>query len=489
MTGLRRSFRLKIALLVAGLCGLVLLAFGGHVLHALEIHARSRLDAGVESIARHHLRFVRQARFGMSGRPPPPPAAFYGEEFYRAGVWALRNGRTLFRSPDWPGAVALQDLPPPVQDRPPPPMAPPGRRIGPPPPPPPPRAPRFRTVFKEGRAWRVGALVDQGVVVCVAIDLVAFHRILLKTRNLVVLALPLSLLIGALGAWWLAGRALRPIEDITRAAEGITASRLSQRIPETTVDHEFASLVKVLNEMLERLEQSFSQAERFSADASHELRTPLTIARGNLEIALTEVPANGPGERALIVQLEELQRLEGLVNRLMLLSRADRGRLLPQTTPFDMSALVQDGLEDAQALAENQLRVSGSIAPGIKVDGDETLIERALRNLLTNATKYNRPLGEVEVALTLAGESVELRISSTGPAIVGEHRERIFDRFFRVDPSRNRSIEGSGLGLSLALEIARAHGGALHLDDADIEAGGTEAWNTFVLTLPAIRGQ
>jgi heavy metal sensor kinase len=309
------------------------------------------------------------------------------------------------------------------------------------------------------------------------LNLDRFNAEMDRARNAFLVALPSALGLIAAGGWLLARRALRPVATLTRTAERITARGLDQRIPPSEDDAEFVRLIGVFNQMLDRLEKSFHQAVRFSADAAHELKTPLTILQGELEQALHAAPAGSPQQQTLNRLLEEVQRLKSIMRKLLLLSLADSGQLKLTLEPMDLSAALESVCEDTQILAP-RLSVEPDITPGIRVNADRDLLRQVVQNLTGNAIKYNRKDGTIRFWLREDGPAVLLTIANTGKSIPSSERERIFDRFYRADPSRNRKIEGVGLGLSLAREIARAHHGDLRLDDSQ------DGIISFTLALP-----
>lgn len=294
------------------------------------------------------------------------------------------------------------------------------------------------------------------------------------------LSLPIVLVVAAVGGWWVAGRALAPLRELTTAAETIRAGHLDRRMPAAPADDEIRRLADVVNAMLGRLEQSFEQAQRFAADASHELRTPLTIMHGEIE-RLLRTPALDPAHEEKLISLqEEIGRLDRITEHLLLLARFDTGKVEMRSERVDFSALVGAVCEDAELLAEaHDIELSTAIAPGVGLKGDDAHLRRAVLTLLDNAVRYNQPRGKVDCALELHAAGVRLRVRNTGPGIRASDREQVFQRFFRADAARSRG--GHGLGLSLAREIAHAHGGNLEL--APDEADG---WTEFALTLPRL---
>jgi heavy metal sensor kinase len=288
-----------------------------------------------------------------------------------------------------------------------------------------------------------------------------------RMRNIFLITLPLALLLVGGGGWLVAGRALRPLRRIRQMAEQVTARGLDQRIPVAAEDPEIAGLVQVLNGMMDRLEASFNQATRFSADASHELKTPLAIMQGELENALhTEEPGSSQ-QQVFSNLLEETQRIKTITRGLLLLAQADAGRLKVALEDVDLSASLEGMVEDARILAaDSNLRFDLKIQPGLWVEADRTLLQMAIRNLLGNAVKYNEPGGSVGVTLAADNGQARLTLCNTGAGVPAVDQPRIFDRFYRVRGSQSGSTEGLGLGLSLAREIVHAHQGEVALKES-----------------------
>jgi len=258
----------------------------------------------------------------------------------------------------------------------------------------------------------------------------------------------------------------------------VTARGLDQRIEAHGADAEFARLITVFNAMLDRLERSFYQATRFSADAAHELRTPLTILQSQLEEAL-KAAEEGSGEQGRYAELlEEVCRLRSIVQSLLLLSRADAGQLRLDLAPTNLTQMAESLADDVRILAPD-LTVSADLAEDVWVPADAGLLSQTLTNLATNAVRYNKEDGSITLSLRRVGDRAQFAVSNTGPGIPVEERDRVFQRFFRGARPRG-GIDGFGLGLSLAQEIARAHGGDLALVDRK------DALTTFVLGLPAV---
>lgn len=354
----------------------------------------------------------------------------------------------------------------------------PGDHMRPLPPPLPIKTHRFFTVSAANGEWRVGVMSNPYITFVLGRNMSRFHAEMRFLRNAFLFALPAALLLIALGGWLVSQRALRPVRTLTSTAEGITARGLDQRIPISGENEEFNRLIVVFNGMMDRLEKSFQQAVRFSADAAHELKTPLTILQGELEHALQNAPADSPEQQSYGTLLEEVQRLKAVIRKLLLLSLADSGQLKPNIEPIPLTGIVQESIEDAAILAP-ELTLEQELEPGISVAADGDLLRQVIQNLISNAIKYNHPQGTIRFALRRADDKVRFTISNTGPEIPPEDREKVFERFYRGDKARNRKVDGTGLGLSLAREIARAHRGDLVLENA---AGNLTA---FTLILPA----
>ncbi|MCC6153736.1 MAG: HAMP domain-containing protein [Candidatus Hydrogenedentes bacterium] len=331
-----------------------------------------------------------------------------------------------------------------------------------------------KTISSDGETWRVGVYRDPEVTFAIAVELTGYMARLAGARIGFFVAFPLALALIALGSWYLASRAMRPVNQLRDAIAEVTSQGLDKRVAPGTEAVEFQQLSEQFNRMMERLERSFTQAARFSADAAHELKTPLAVLQGEIEQALQSAT---PETQAVLGRLlDEVQRLKSITQKLLLLSRADAGQLSVHHEPIDFSQMVNELVEDAEVLAQG-LKVSKQIAPGVRVSGDRVLLQQVLQNLTDNAVKYNREGGNIGYKLDVKHGAARLQVANTGE-IPADKREKIFDRFVRVDDARNRRVDGAGLGLSLAREIARAHGGDLALEKSDNEIV------TFALRLP-----
>ncbi len=495
----RSSLRWRLALLSSALAGGVLVGFAllsGWLTYQAKL---DRLDAqlisGLQPLGRPR-----------NGDPLANPETALAQTLGLAESEAValvmfdRNHSLRYQSPWWPTDLALPlalrpdanpNLTSPVPDAPPP-------RV--------PNAPGAQqrrgleramsleavtfgpvTARGSGQRWRVvGRSGPLGRVV-VAVSLQAIHQEMGALGRIYGLTIPGALALVAVGSWALAGRALRPVQTLSQAITQVTAQGLHQRISNTQIDQEFEPLITAFNAMLERLERSFHQATRFSGDAAHELKTPLAILQGELEQALHQAEAGSPMQQTLGRLLDEVSRLGGIVRKLLLLSLADAGQMALYQTPVNLSDLVADQLEDMALLAPD-LTVTADLAPNLWVNGDSDLLIQVIQNLLGNAIKYNLPQGWIRVGGQGLQNHVHITVTNAAQPLSGQDRTHLFDRFYRGDPARSRTTDGLGLGLSLAREIARAHGGDVALAKAPTTQDG-QSTVELVLRLPRFSHQ
>ena len=485
----RLSFRLQIALLSALLTS-ALLAACGYVfwqvneqihIHRMDRELRSLGSANLDrAFGRDHWMRLETALDSMGGSQ---------SERYILLVRDI-NGGLIHQSKLWPASITPELLPVLARDatepaevldpasrlhRAPPPARP-GEPISRDNPPLPHKAARFVTVNGDGHDWRVGVMGNPYLTVAIGVDLAGVEAGMGELQHALGFGLPLLLLGVAAGGWWLAGLALKPVHLLTQAAETIHAHGLDQRLDSKGHAREFQRLIDVFNAMLGRLEKSFHQANRFTADAAHELRTPLTILQGEMEQSLQHTESGSSEQRRLVSLIDEVQHLKAIVEKLLLLSQADAGKLPLDLQPVNVSEMLHEVIADVEILADG-LRIDQDIEPDCIVHADPVLLHQLVQNLSSNALRYNQTDGHIRFALGRSGSHLVLVVANTGPMIPEPDREKIFERFHRADASRNRS-EGIGLGLAIAREIARAHGGDLVL----CKAGPGET--AFQLSLP-----
>lgn len=306
---------------------------------------------------------------------------------------------------------------------------------------------------------------------------------LMRSFDLLLLALiPLVITLGSAAGWVVAGRSLKPVMDIAAAAQRISGSNLSLRIPERKTRDELEYLVETFNDMISRLEQNFIQVRQFSTDVSHELRTPITIIRGQLEVALFTAQTADQYRDAIVVALGDVERLSQIVRALLLLSQAETGQVILQLHPLDLCETARSITEQFEIPAEGAgVHISFRAAGGHCVgEFDRVQIERMLSNLISNAVKFTPPGGEVRISVGRVGDQAEIVVADTGQGIAPEHLPHIFDRFYRVRGKEDQASpeKGLGLGLSFVNWIVKAHQGTVDVRSA--QGKGT----TFTVRLP-----
>lgn len=288
------------------------------------------------------------------------------------------------------------------------------------------------------------------------------------------IVVPLALVLTALGAWLLAQLSMKPLNRLRHAMQQVSRQALNQRLPADGEDREFRELIDAYNTMLARLDASFQQASRFSADAAHELKTPLTILRGRIEQAIAASDNRGI-QQDLGTMLDEVARLSAITRKLLLLSQADAGQLALHREWIELNPLLETLIEDVQLQLTAQQLIC-QIEPGLRLRGDSVLLNQLLNNLLSNAVRYSRAEGWIRVNARRWKNGIEISVANQCQPVGQEQRLRFFERFYRGDAAHNRSIDGNGLGLSLALEIAHAHGGRLTLDDTASDEVSLRLW-------------
>lgn len=319
-----------------------------------------------------------------------------------------------------------------------------------------------------GAQWRAARLGSSGEHIIVAVDLAATKNDMNSAlRQALVLVVPIALVLTALGAWLLASLTMRPVDRLRDAMKGMSKNALEQRLPVAGEDREFKDLIDTYNTMLARLETSFNQASRFSADAAHELKTPLTILQGRIEQAMN-ASESGAAALDLMGMQDEVQRLASITRKLLFLSQADAGRMATHRSAVDLTEMLDEIVASAQMVVTDQTIVA-QIERGLMLQGDAQLLQQLFNNLISNATRYGRAHGWINVTAAALPLGIEVLFSNASEQIAEAERQRFFERFFRGDPSHHRGTDGSGLGLSLAREIVRAHGGELTLQPSALD--------------------
>jgi heavy metal sensor kinase len=301
----------------------------------------------------------------------------------------------------------------------------------------------------------------------------------LQFLSLLLLAVPPALLVAGLAGYRMAYKTLQPLQKMALRAETITASDLDQRLPVDNPNDELGHMARVFNELLQRLQNSFEILKRFTADASHELRTPLSSIRSVGEVGLQRLHTPEEYRDTIGSMLEEVNRLTQMVDGLLSISRADAGQVVLHKTTFLALDLAREVVALLGLLAEEKgqhIRIDGDA--GLAVHADHLVLQRGLANILENAIKYGPSASEISILVARNGDYAEISVEDSGETIPEDLREKVFERFFRIDASRSRQAGGSGLGLAIAKWAIETNGGTLILRP------GTPGGNLFLIRLP-----
>lgn len=449
MNGL--SIRLRLTVWHGLLMGLTIAGLG---IAAWFLMARSLLDRIDASL---DFEFHEAAERLAQGRPATDPAEF-PSAFHQ--IYHLRvlddDGRTTSESPSMVGIAPISTLPTPDS----------------------PNGPSSHVSVKLGPLGECRVVTgrsDRGVVQ-IATSLESYRRELAELTSVLWTILPAGLAVATIGGYWLAGRALSPVSRMTEAAQRISAANLGERIETSGRIDELGRLAETLNAMLDRIDQSFRSVRQFTADAAHELKTPLATIRTEAEVALAGSRSPESILETFESIVEEADRLARLSDRLLILSRGDAGTAI-QRGPVPLDEV----LRESAASHSRGLPIAGLDAlPKITVEGDRPLLRVVFDNLLDNAEQAG---GSTFLEARIEGGSAIVEVADTGAGIPAEALPRIFDRFYRVDPSRSRRTGGNGLGLSIVKAVIERHGGVVEVRSTP--GVGT----TFRVVLPTNNGR
>lgn len=340
---------------------------------------------------------------------------------------------------------------------------------------PPDSGPHFRTrgVYREGYDYnREGRCVLVGRSIATELTAMRSFAFILAGAGAAVLVFGLG------GGWWIATRAIRPVEVISAAASRISAGHLSERINVGDTDDELGRLAGVLNSTFARLEGAFAQQKQFTADAAHELRTPIAVLVSEAQTTLARQRTAEEYRATVEACLDTAQQMRRLTESLLELARFDAGQARIQHQPFDLAESVRACVELIHPLADKRgIQILCDLASA-GVSGDATRLSQVVTNLLTNAIHYNKAQGEIRVQTRVDKSRVTLTVADTGPGIAPEDAPHIFERFYRADKSRSRSSDRTGLGLAICKAVVEAHGGSIELTS---QPG---AGATFTVRLP-----
>lgn len=300
------------------------------------------------------------------------------------------------------------------------------------------------------------------------------------------IALPLGLAAAAFGGYRTVGRALQPLEDMANRAEQITASRLGERLPVENAHDEMGHMAGAFNHLLGRLQESFEQMRRFTADVSHEIRTPLAAIRSVGEAGLDEDATPAQYREVIGIMLEEVNRLTQMAETLLTISRADAGQIELQIAEFSICDLTAEAVGLIDVLAEEKGQTLAlKTSDDVRVRGDRLFLQQAVMNLLHNAVKYSPSGGTIDISITrkmsasTGREETVLNVEDSGPGIPADERQLIFNRFHRLDKARSHDSGGFGLGLAIAKWAVEANGGSIGVTES--KKGGC----CFSICLPA----
>jgi len=298
-----------------------------------------------------------------------------------------------------------------------------------------------------------------------------------RLRFILSLLLPAAIFLTGVVGLFLAEFTLKPLKKIIKTVRQITAENLKLRVDLPDTKDEIKRLADTFNDMLEKLDKSFTYQQQFIHDISHELRTPLTILKGELEVTLKKVRSQKEYESTLHSSLEEMNKISRIIENLLMLARFDNKDVFLEIKPLDLNQLIQNILDDIKILSgQKGIQMNFFPEESIILEADESQLRRAILNILDNAIKYTTANGKVFVSLKKENNAEEIKISDTGIGIAKENLPFIFDRFYRVDKSRNTN--GFGLGLSITKSIIEAHRGKIEVE-SQLNQG-----TTFIISLP-----
>ena len=339
----------------------------------------------------------------------------------------------------------------------------------------------YRTIRVHSRDERVRILygrIADGVVLQTGLAMKTYAGFVQSFKTVFLSSMAFIVLFSAAAGWLMSRKALAGVGKMTETARRITGESLSERVPETGAKDDLDLLAATFNRMLDRIEALVTNTRRMNDNIAHDLKSPVARIRGSAEIALTQEDTVEEYRKTAAGIIEESDRLLEMINTMLLISKAESGQAGFQYENFDFSGMVEEACELFEPLFEESgIDFSYHIVEHISVKGDRGMLQRAFSNLLDNAVKYTQKQGCVTVEVKVSGENwLETTVSDTGRGIDRNDKEKIFERFYRADPSR--SDAGTGLGLSLVKTVVEGHGGEIHVQSEQ------DCGSTFVLRLP-----
>jgi heavy metal sensor kinase len=444
----RRTLKLRLALWYAVATSAVLAAFAFVIYETVEHRLRAEIDRQLRidfdlTEAQLDLDDKGEVRWLVHG-------AHGDEGFARLSAWFevwSEDGKLLFRH--WPVREAdiKQTLSAPLSS-----------------------TLSFRTVpLEQGLHVRImerpARLREQGVIVRVFRDESDMRGALRQIVDVFLLALPLALLLCTIGGYMIARRSLAPVAAMAAQARRITSESLGERLPNPNPHDELGQLAAVFNDTLQRLENSFAELKRFTADASHELRTPLTALRTVGEVALRAGDNPAALRDTISSMLEEAQRLNDLVESLLTLARMESGKITGKPEPIrlaEVAAEVRDSLNVLATEKRQNLELAGEDT--ITATADRLLLRQALMNIVHNAIRYGAAETRISIRTSQRDGNALIEVIDQGPGIASEHLPRVFERFYRVDKARSPAEGGQGLGLAIAKWSVEHQGGRIEVE-------------------------
>jgi len=460
----RRSVRFRLALWYAAATALVLIAFGWFVYEVIE----HRLGAEIDRQLRIDFDLIEaQLSLDQEGTVRWNVRGSHGDEgFARISAWFevwSDNRELLLRH--WPILEAnIKEAPPAPQTS----------------------TLKFATIELEPALFvrvmeRPGRVQGRSVIIRVFRDQTEMRRTLREIVEVSVLGFPLAVALAAIGGYLVATRSLRPLDAMARQARRITSESLSKRLPNPNPSDELGRLATVFNETLARLEASFAELQRFTADASHELRSPLTALRAVGEVALRDGHDPAMLRETIGSMLEEAERLTDLVDALLTLARMDAAKAGATREEVNIAALLEEIRDQFEVLAAEKGQTHAVTSDhNVVVKTDRTLLRLALVNLVHNAIQHSPSNSKISLAALRRASGVDISVSDSGHGIAPEYHEKIFEPFFRVDKARSRSRGGGvGLGLAIARRSIERNGGRIIIE-SDLDRG-----SVFRIELPS----
>ena len=312
------------------------------------------------------------------------------------------------------------------------------------------------------------------VIIAVAID---FHlHFLNKFHYTLWLMVICAIAVMGLMGWIAVQHGHRPLHRIVNQVSQVSANELNTRIDPNSVPIEISELAVSFNDLLQRLEEAFNRLSNFSADIAHELRTPISNLMTQTQVSISQARSTEEYKEILYSNMEEYERLAQMIGDMLFLAKADNGLTPPNREEIDLANEVRNLFDYYGALAEEQ-RISLKLEGNGRVKGDRLMLRRTLNNLISNAMRHTAPNNTISVNLKSQNNKTNITVQNPGTPLAPEHLNKIFDRFYRVDPSRQRSGEGAGLGLAIVKSIVEAHGG-------EITATSDKTYTQFQISLP-----